>query len=64
MLIPQAIDAILDDLADSGIGLARFRAALDELQQRPVTFEKGATYVERLRAEDLRRQEELERRRR
>jgi predicted transcriptional regulator len=64
MLIRQAIDAFLDDLADSGIRLARFRAALDELQQRPVAFESGASYVERLRAQDRRRQEQLERRRR
>ncbi|MGH2750441.1 MAG: ribbon-helix-helix domain-containing protein [Actinomycetota bacterium] len=63
-LIRQAIDAFLQGPRDDAVRLARFRAALEETQQHPVSLPDGRRYVEDLRRADLSRQEELERRRR
>lgn len=63
-LIREAIDAYLTGPAAPSIQLARFQASVDELERSPLMFEDGATYVERIRALDSRRQAELERRRR
>ena len=63
-LIREAIDAFLEGPEDGAERLARFRAALDEIERRPVSLPKGRRYVEELRRGDLLRLEELERRRR
>lgn len=63
-IIRQAIDAFLDRPADEAARLARFRAALDEVAERPAALPDGRTYVETVRAADIRRQQELEARRR
>ncbi|MBI2964588.1 MAG: ribbon-helix-helix protein, CopG family [Chloroflexi bacterium] len=63
-LIREAIDAYLAGPMAPAAGLARFRAAVDELERTSITFEDGAEYVERIRALDTKRQAELERRRR
>ncbi len=62
-LIREAIDAYLAGPGDEHARLAAFRAALDEAARRPLHLEAGAEFVERIRAADLRRQRELERRR-
>lgn len=49
--------------ADSAARRSRFQTTLAELRDRPIALEDGATYIERLRARDAERQEELERRR-
>lgn len=63
-LIREAIDAFLQGPRDEGVRLARFRAALKETEQHPVSLPDGRRYVENLRRADLSRQEELERRHR
>jgi predicted DNA-binding protein len=63
-LIRQAVDALLDGPAGDPILLARFRAALEEVERQPVSLPDGREYVEDLRRRDRVRQEELERRRR
>lgn len=62
-LIREAVDAYLEGPAEEGLRLERFRAALDELSKAPLDLPDGRTYVEELRAADLRRQEELDSRR-
>ena len=61
-LIREAIDAFLQSSKDDGNSLLRFRAALEEVEESPVTLPDGRQYVEDLRRRDLARQEELERR--
>lgn len=63
-LIREAIDAYLESPADDAARLARFRAALDEVAASPATLPDGRSYVEQMRADDERRQAEIERRRR
>ena len=63
-LIRKAIDAFLQGPSDEKVRLARFRAALNEIERRPLSLPEGRRYVEELRRTDLLRQEELERRRR
>lgn len=61
------IRAAIDDYLAPGTEearLARFRAALRAASGIAPYLEDGATYVEKLRANDVTRQEELERRRR
>lgn len=62
-LIRQAVDAFLEAPGDDAARLARFLAALEETAGAAKSLPDGRTYVERLRAADLRRQEEIERRR-
>jgi len=62
-LIRTAIDAFLDAPADDTARLDRFRAALDEVAGSPATLPDGRSFVERMRAGDARRQDEIERRR-
>ena len=63
-LIRQAIDAFLQGSRDDSVRLARFRAALSEIERHPIALPNGRSYVEGLRQGDLSRQEELEHRRR
>lgn len=63
-LIRQAIDSFLESPSDDTARLARFRAALDEVASSPASLPDGRSYVEALRASDVRRQDEIERRRR
>ncbi len=63
-LIREAINVYLAGPSAPAAGLARFRAAVDDLERAPITFEDGAEYVERIRALDSKRQAELRRRRR
>jgi len=63
-LIREAIDAFLQGPRDDAVRLARFRAALEEIEEHPISLPDGRSYVEGLRRADLSRQEELERRHR
>lgn len=63
-LIRQAVDAFLESPTNDAARLARFRAALDEVAGSPASLPDGRSYVEALRARDVRRQDEVERRRR
>ena len=63
-LIRRAVDAYLDNDADDELRLARFRAAVDAVAGAAPDLPQGSLYVERLRALDANRQEEIERRRR
>jgi hypothetical protein len=63
-LIRRAVDEYLDNDADAGLRLARFRAAVDAVAGAAPDLPEGSIYVERLRALDANRQEEIERRRR
>ncbi len=63
-IIRRAIDAFLERPADEAARLARFRAALEEIAERPASLPDGRAYVEELRAGDVRRQQEIEARRR
>lgn len=62
-LIRQAIDSFLDGPTDNAARLARFRSALADLGDAPLHLPDGKSYVEKLRALDQRRQEDLEKRR-
>jgi len=63
-LIRRAVDEYLDDDAGDELQLARFRAAVDAVAGTAPDLPQGSRYVERLRALDASRQEEIERRRR
>lgn len=64
-LIRRAVDDFLDSGAGSDeLRLARFRAALDVAAGSAPELPSGAAYVDRLRALDLARDEEIARRRR
>ena len=64
-LIRRAVDEYLvDNDADEELRLARFRAAVDAVAGAAPDLPLGSLYVERLRALDASRQEEIERRRR
>ena len=63
-LIREAIDAYLTAPADHAARLAQFRAALDQVARSPAAFSDGRVNVERHRAADERRQQEIEERRR
>ena len=63
-LIRRAIDEYLDNDADDELRLARFRAAVGAVAGAAPGLPQGSLYVERLRALDASRQEEIERRRR
>ncbi len=62
-IIRRAIDAYLEDAGDETLRLARFRAAVEAVAGAAPNLPPGSLYVERLRALDVERQEELERRR-
>ena len=62
-LIREAIEAYLT-APEEVTELDRFRAALKEIERKPVAFEDGASYVERIRRTDAERQAEIEQRRR
>jgi hypothetical protein len=63
-LIRRAVDEYLDADADDELRLARFRAAVEVVAGAAPDLPEGVTYVERLRALDASRQDEIERRRR
>lgn len=63
-LIRRAIDSFLASPANDEARLARFRAALHEVAASPASLPDGGSYVEAIRAGDVRRQDEIERRRR
>ncbi len=63
-LIREAIDAYLKGPPDERLRLDRFRAAVRAAAGSADYLPDGKRYVEALRALDVRRQEEIERRRR
>lgn len=63
-LIRRAVDRYLENGGDEELRLARFKAAVDAAAGAAPDLPQGAVYVERLRALDVTRQEEIERRRR
>jgi hypothetical protein len=63
-LIRRAVDVYLNGADDEELRLARFQAAIEAVAGVAPDLPKGSLYVERLRALDVRRQEEIERRRR
>lgn len=62
-LIREAIDAYLKGSPDAQLRLDRFRAAVRAAAGSAHYLPDGKSYVEALRAQDVRRQEEIERRR-
>jgi hypothetical protein len=63
-LIRAAIDAFLKGSTDEGLRLDRFRAAARAAAGSARYLPDGKSYVEELRALDVRRQDAIERRRR
>ena len=63
-LIRRAIDEYLDPDGDDDLRLIRFKSAVDAVAGVAPDLPQGLDYVERLRALDAGRQEEIERRRR
>ncbi len=63
-LIRRAVDVYLNGADDQELRLARFKAAAEAVAGVAPDLPKGSLYVEALRALDVRRQEEIERRRR
>jgi hypothetical protein len=63
-LIREAIDAHLQGSPDERLRLDRFRAAVRAAAGSADYLPDGKSYVEALRAQDVRRQEEIEHRRR
>ncbi len=63
-LIRRAVDEYLTNGADDELRLTRFRAAVDAVAGAIPDLPRGSLYVERLRALDASRREEIERRRR
>lgn len=63
-LIREAIDAYLRGPADQRLHLDRFRAAVRAAAGSADHLPDGKSYVEALRALDVHRQEEIDRRRR
>jgi predicted DNA-binding protein len=61
-LIREAIETYLAAPDEESV-LAQFRAALNELEGRPLRLPDGAAYVEDLRAHDVARLDELDERR-
>jgi Ribbon-helix-helix protein, copG family. len=64
LLIREAVESYLTTSTDEASRLAAFRNALDTVEATPAGLPDGASYVEDLRSADLRRDDELERRRR
>jgi hypothetical protein len=63
-LIRRAVDQYLENDGDDELRLARFKAAVDAVAGAAPDLPQGSLYVERLRALDVDRQQEIERRRR
>jgi Ribbon-helix-helix protein, copG family len=63
-LIRRAVDAYLDDEGDEELRLTRFKVAVEAVAGAAPDLPQGSLYVERLRALDVQRQEEVDRRRR
>jgi hypothetical protein len=63
-LIRRAVDVYLNGADDEELRLARFHAAVEAAAGVAPDLPEGSLYVERLRALDVRRQEEIERQRR
>lgn len=63
-LIRRAIDRYLDGSDDETVRLGRFKAAVEAVAGVAPHLPEGSVYVERLRAIDVERQEEIERLRR
>ena len=60
-LIRRAVDEYLDRGGDKELQLTRFRTAVDAVAGAAPDLPEGSIYVERLRALDANRQEEIER---
>jgi hypothetical protein len=54
----------LDDRQDEALRLVRFKAAAEAVAGAASELPRGSLYVDRLRALDVRRHDEIERRRR
>ncbi len=63
-LIRRAVDVYLNGADDEELRLARFKAAVEAVAGVAPDLPRGSLYVERLRALDVQRQEQIERRRR
>jgi Ribbon-helix-helix protein, copG family len=63
-LIRRAVELYLDGDEDDELRLARFKDAVEAVAGLAPDLPEGSLYVERLRALDVRRQEEIEQRRR
>jgi hypothetical protein len=63
-LIRRAVDEYLDGDRDPALRLVRFRAAVDAAAGAAPDLPSGSRYVERLRALDAGRDEEIDQRRR
>lgn len=61
-LIRQAVDEFLEGPSDEQSRLSRFLAAVEEIAAAPLDLPDGASYVESIRAPDIKRQQELDRR--
>jgi Ribbon-helix-helix protein, copG family len=63
-LIRRAVDVYLNGAADEELRLGRFKAAVEAVAGVARDLPPGSRYVERVRALDAHRHEEIERRRR
>ena len=63
-LIRRAVDFYLSDSDDDELKLARFKTAVEAVAGIAPYLPEGSVYVERLRAVDMRRHEDVEERRR
>lgn len=63
-LVRRAVDEYLDEHGDERLRLARFKQAVDAVAGAAPELPQGSVYVDRLRAFDSGRQDEIERRRR
>jgi hypothetical protein len=63
-LIRRAVDVYFNGAENAELRLARFRTAVEAVAGVAPELPSGSLYVERLRAFDVRRQDEIERRRR
>jgi predicted transcriptional regulator len=63
-IIRRAIEEFLSSPSNEAARLARYRTALEEVSKKPVPLPDGRSYVEAIRAADIRRQREIEQRRR
>lgn len=61
-LIREALETYLTTPDEDAL-LAEFRAALDQVEARPVHLPDGAAYVEELRAHDVTRLDDIDERR-
>ena len=62
-VIRRAVDEYLDSETDEDLRLARFHAAVETVAGTAPDLPSGNLYVERLRAFDIAREQQIERRR-